>query len=249
MKSSFNKVFKIAVLTTDSDLFVRTKQQQLPIVENYVETSGAAFGSATIDIDGLSVVAQYWMLEPEKQWESVRNLYFHGTSGIIVLYNPATNNGIKLLQKQFREFIGVSKGKLVPFLVLGISSDVAKNVLTEKTQDLANDIMRWSGFNITHLVVDSTIDLQSTLSHFISTVHIWRAKAAVSTTLQLYFALDAVSNTKRNISQIVIQLRKLYISHRYALLSDQELEALIKEEAASALFISDTEDIIYSKLS
>jgi hypothetical protein len=250
--SSVDRVFKISVLAGDEALFAKLKDGPLgaDFNKSFIETKGSAFGMAKFPENSeKSLIAQFWMLYPGEQWLSIRQLYYRGTSGLILLYNPSDSKSKQSLQKLIREFVSFNKGITVPMFVFAVDTgNIAKDQISMKSKILAKDIMRWSGFRVDSFTLsDNEEEIKAAFMQFMDKIKNWRAKSVVFATLKIYFALDSIANKTRSIVKILHHLRHIYVAHLYELISDDELLALIREAAAEQYFKYDGKDIIYNK--
>ncbi len=247
-RAKVNRVFKVSVISNDVALFDRLKGGIFgeDFDSSYLQTKGANFAYTKIVVPDSSegyLMAQLWMLYPAKQWVSVRQAYYTGSSGLIVLLDPAEKDHLGWLRKLLREFVIASKGRLVPIMVVGVGEEVKKEE-NDRIHLVVKDIERWSGRPVQFVLSGDDRDV---LRDYIVSIRNDRAKGKILATLNMYFALDSISRESRSISQIIKHLRSLNISAYFSLIPDEEMKIFIREVAAEMYFKFDGEAIIYRR--
>ncbi|MHA2272156.1 MAG: GTP-binding protein [Candidatus Hodarchaeales archaeon] len=114
--------------------------------KSYMMTIGADFTTKTVDLDGQPVKLQIWDLAGQPRFESIRDLYYRGSLGALVLFDVTAPNTYKNIPNWVRELLrGNGKG-FVPIVLLGnkidLRSTVPNSILPEQGQILAEEISR-----------------------------------------------------------------------------------------------------------
>ena len=245
---SERNIFKISMITNDPEMYqdLRKGMFGIDFEKSYTETQGCAFAFSHYTDGDIRLTAQYWCMFPEPRWHAVRALYFKGSSGLIVLVNTAKSGSTELLNRIIREYISINRYPF-PIRIISKNKDAKGKTLGKEFVD---SISRWSGFDIPHLEMSDT-DEESlpSFTKFMTEVRDWRAVNVVSQALKVHFSLDAITSTSRQIAKICQQLRRIYISTYYTLISDDVLMELIRKNAISEGFEVDSsgENILYNK--
>jgi len=243
---SQRQIFKIAILSHDSFLFERLFDVfGVDFEKAMTQTSGASFSYSHFDMeDGQRLTAQFWMLDGSPQWSSIRNLYMKGASGIIILHDPTVKNATEINRRLLKEFVSVNRFQ-IPIIILNVEENIEQ---LSKSTSFAKDIARWRGYEVTAIGKDTT-EIDDILTEFMTRVKDWQARNVIFQTLKLYFNLDAINAEKRSISKIITQLRKIYTSQYYELLSDKEIFNIVRQAILIEGFDYNSEEkaIVYSK--
>lgn len=241
---SQRQIFKITILSPDVPLFDNlTSIFGIDFEKAKTETSGASFSYSHFQVEEtMRLTAQFWMLDASPQWVSIRNLYFKGASGIIILHDPTIKNASALNKRLLREFVSSNRFP-VPMLVIHIGEGEMSN-----TEKLAADIERWCGYSVP-VLTESSDQINTKLNTFMNDIKDWRARNVIFQTLKLYFSLDAISYETREVSKIISQLRRIYTSGYYELLSDEQLFDIIQQSIVIEGFQYDPESrsVVYTK--
>lgn len=247
--SETRNTFKITMLTHDTELFSKlTKEDNVfgyDFFKSYKKSAGASFSFSHLAVGNNRLTSQYWMLDPDPQWVSVRRLYYRGATGLVILINPKERNFAPRTERLIMEFVQINKFQ-TPILVL---YDGTSEKETKKTRKFIDNIERWAGYSISSININNTSDTEDVLVQFMDNVNNWSAKNIIYQTLKVYFLIDAISSKDRNVSTIVRQLRLIFVARYYALLSDAEIVDLIIDAAIKEGFTYDDEkrEIIYKK--
>lgn len=242
---SERQIFKVAILSHDEPLFERLFDVfGIDFEKAMTQTSGAAFSYSHFHIEeGQRLTAQFWMLDGSPQWSSIRNLYMKGASGIILLHDPSIKNATAINKRLLREFVSANRFP-VPIIVLNVSEDDN----SKETDKFAKDIERWSGYNVLSIHQDDN-EIETKLNEYMNDVKDWRARNVIFQTLKLYFSIDAINNTSRAVNKIIRQLRRIYTSRYYELLSDEDLFSIVLQAIMMEGFEYDPNEkcVLYQK--
>jgi len=244
-----NRVFKVSVIADDLTLYDRMKGGIFgsEFDKSYIQTQGANFGYTKVSVPESSegyLMAQLWMLHPGKQWTSVRQIYYTGSSGLMLIVNVEKDYNHTLYRKLIREFLVVNKGHIVPMMVVGMGERSQEN--DDRVMLLVKDLERWSGKHVPFVSCEDQ-DKLDVLKDYILNIRNTRTKAKVLATLNMYFSLDSVSRDHRPITQILTHLRSLNIAGFFSLIPDDEMMVFIREVAAEIYFRYDGDYILYKR--
>ena len=231
MSQETRNTFKITMLTHDTELFSKLTREDnvfgYDFFKSYKKSAGASFSFSHLSVGSNRLTSQYWMLDPDPQWVSVRRLYYRGATGLVLLINPKERNFAPRTERLIMEFVQINKFK-TPILVLydGTTENDSK-----KIRKFIQNIERWAGYSISSININNTSGTEDTLIPFMNNVNNWSAKNSIYQTLKVYFSIDAISSKERNVSTIVRQLRLIFVARYYALLSDAEIAELVVDAA------------------
>ncbi len=248
--SETRNTFKITMLTHDNELFSKLTQEDnvfgYDFSKSYKKSAGASFSFSHLTVGSNRLTSQYWMLDPDPQWVSVRRLYYRGATGLVLLINPKERNFAPRTERLIMEFVQVNKFE-TPILILSSGTTDKHAKVTEK---FIKNIERWAGYSISSININNTSGAEDSLTMFMNNVHNWSAKNSIYQTLKVYFSIDAISSKERSLSTIVRQLRLIFVARYYSLLSDTEIAELVVDAAVKEGFSYDDQkqDIIYKKV-
>lgn len=96
--------------------------------KSYMMTIGADFTTKTVDVDGQPVKLQIWDLAGQPRFETIRNLYYRGSLGALVVFDVTAPNTYKNIPNWINELLkGNGKGS-VPIVLLGNKIDLRNTV-------------------------------------------------------------------------------------------------------------------------
>ena len=243
-------IVKIAILSHDQSLYTKIQDYDIFGIEfnkSYTQTHGAAFAYSHFYMNNYRLTGQFWMLDANPQWLTVRNLYYKGVAGVLLIVDPREKGASEVINRLLREFISINRNT-VPIVVLGFNEKHKQ--ANKKSLNFAKQIERWSGTVIPHLNIQKeTSEIKDELIIFMNKVIDWQAKNVIYQTLKIYFSLDAIQNNTRSINKIIQQLRRIYTSRYYDLINDERITKIIYGVALSEGFSVNYNDanIIYKK--
>ncbi len=243
--SQINDIFKVALLSPDVDSYKMINVEDsifgYEFFRSYVDTQGAAFAFAHFNVDYQRLTAQFWALDPNPQWASVRNLYLKKTSGLILLINQNTKGWQDTINRLLIEFMAVNHYS-VPILIISKDDKEKKSLYKFK-----NNLVRWTGYEIPIIYLKSNDNTNQIMNQFMTNVKNWRANTVVFQTLKLYFSFDCILRSSRPIRDIIKHLRKIFISRYIRLVDDNYLQEIIIKAAIKSGFSKNETDIVHKR--
>lgn len=123
---------------------------------NYMATIGADFAIKRIDPDGRTVI-QIWDLAGQQRFSVVREGYYAGTKGAILVYDisrPATFYNLPNWISEVLE--NINRVEPVPFAIVGNkadlrSSDDSSFITNEQGIAYAKQLTQWAGLDIPYI--------------------------------------------------------------------------------------------------
>ncbi len=224
--------FKIAMITNNTELYSQINKRDsifgIEFYKSFTETSGASFAYSHFNLGDNRITAQFWMLEADGHWSTVRKIYLKGSAGLIILTN-GEKNAFDIINKLMLEYMSTTRFDN-PIIIIDMA-DMEKDM--RKVNKYAKSIERWAGYRVPviHIATYTENEINNALTEFIYNVKTWLAKNVLFSTLRLYFNLDSINHEKRSVSSIVKQMRKIYVSRYYHLVSDKELAMFIRQAA------------------
>lgn len=245
------EIFKIACLTHNNKLYAQLNDDEgifgLDFSKSFTPTRGAAFAFSHFNVGDQILTAQFWLLPMEEQWASVRNLYFKGSTGLIMLFDPKDKQNIETSNRMLTEFVAQKKFE-VPMLIMSKGKTEAQ---LKPAHKFAKHIQNWAGTVVPVVAFEKgmTDENWEIFTDFMSRVRDWSAKNIVFQTLSVYFSMDSIRNKERSIDVILRQLRKIYTARYYSLLDDTSLRRIIYLAVKRNGFQLDTkkDSIIYKR--
>jgi len=117
---------------------------------NYMVTIGADFG---IYHHSSTETFQIWDLAGQANFEVVRESYYKGTYGALLVFDISRPVTFENLPRWIEELKRNLDGELVPFVLVGNKADLRENsgkwaVKEEEGQNYANLLSDWSSFDV-----------------------------------------------------------------------------------------------------
>ncbi|MFW9996128.1 MAG: GTP-binding protein [Candidatus Odinarchaeota archaeon] len=113
---------------------------------NYLQTIGADFAVKQIKMDGRSITFQLWDLAGQERFKSVRNLYYAGTHGGLLLFDVTRRDSFDNTRKWIDEFKMHVRKKGRPVFLIGNKIDLRKegndnHITEEEAVELAEELV------------------------------------------------------------------------------------------------------------
>ncbi|MFX0090408.1 MAG: Rab family GTPase [Candidatus Hodarchaeota archaeon] len=96
--------------------------------DKYKSTLGADLTIKKLDINNKSIKCDIWDLAGQPRFSKVRNLYYTGSSGAILVYDITQPNSLENLNMWISEFDKYNTIKGVPLLIVGNKIDLREMV-------------------------------------------------------------------------------------------------------------------------
>ncbi len=96
----------------------------------YMVTIGADFSVKTVKIDDKEVRLQIWDLAGQRQFATVRSLYYGGSAGAILVYDVTNPQSYDNIPNWIAELLQNNDNKRVPLMLIGNKIDLRDKVTT-----------------------------------------------------------------------------------------------------------------------
>ena len=116
--------------------------------ENYLVTLGADFAIKRLGAD----VIQIWDLAGQAVYKSVREGYYKGAEGLVLVFDVTNVDSFTNLPKWLNEVINKTNS-IIPMILVGNKADLRDNnsgehVIQEDASNYAESLANWSGFEV-----------------------------------------------------------------------------------------------------
>lgn len=137
---------------------LRERYMGRPFQGTYMMTIGADFATKNTEIDGKEVKFQIWDLAGQPRFSSVRDIYYRGTTGALLVYDVTRQESFIDTPKWIEECFNSTGIGAVPIVILGNKIDlrdkVPNSLDTKYGIALAEEISKISakkGFDATYI--------------------------------------------------------------------------------------------------
>ena len=158
MKSK--KVFKIVLLGEGAvgKTALRHRYLGQSFKADYSMTIGADFAVKRVELDGSEVVAQIWDLAGQVRFQTVRELYYQGSAGALIVFDITRPDTFQKVPNWIDELIKnnkSNKSKVVPMILIGNKGDLretsSETILRETAEQYATDLSNWAELGVTYI--------------------------------------------------------------------------------------------------
>jgi len=157
MDQQHKKIFKVTLLGDGA--VGKTSLMKTYLGEGfksgYSMTIGADFAVKRLKIDGHDFVAQIWDLAGQQRFSAVREVYYRGTSGCLLVFDITRRVSFENIPSWIAELLKNNNNRIVPLILIGNKSDLrptAKDpVLREQAEEYARSLSAWSGFTVPYI--------------------------------------------------------------------------------------------------
>lgn len=119
---------------------------------NYNMTIGADFSVKQYEIYGERVISQIWDLAGQPRFSNVREVYYKGSTGAILVFDKTRPETFKSIPKWINELLKNNNNKVLPMVLVGNKTDIErnfKNSVSYKTGvKYAKELSKWCGFKV-----------------------------------------------------------------------------------------------------
>jgi small GTP-binding protein len=123
--------------------------------QSYSMTIGADFAVKRVNIDGMEIVAQIWDLAGQTRFASVREVYYQGATGALLVYDITRSDTFEHVPTWITELLENNKNKVVPMVLIGNKSDLRDTsdeaISLEAGKEYAKSLSEWSSFDIPYV--------------------------------------------------------------------------------------------------
>lgn len=95
---------------------------------SYNVTIGADFAAQTLKIDDSSITANIWDLSGQMKFKIMRETYYRGVTGAILVYDIARRDTFERLSDWVEELTKNNNGKIVPILLIANKQDLRDEI-------------------------------------------------------------------------------------------------------------------------
>jgi len=151
------KIFKVVVLGDGAVGKTALRHRYLGegFKQSYSMTIGADFAVKRVDLDGKEIVAQIWDLAGQLRFQSVREVYYQGAAGGLLVFDITRAATFESIPNWITELLENNKNKIVPMVLIGNKSDLRAStpeaITLESGQDYAKNLSAWSKFEIPYV--------------------------------------------------------------------------------------------------
>lgn len=151
------KIFKIVVLGDGAVGKTALRHRYLGegFKQSYSMTIGADFAVKRVDLDGKEIVAQIWDLAGQLRFQSVREVYYQGATGALLVFDITRSSTFESIPNWITELLENNKNKIVPMVLIGNKSDLRQTspeaISYEAGLDYSKNLSDWSKFEIPYV--------------------------------------------------------------------------------------------------
>ena len=122
---------------------------------SYLMTIGADFAVKRLRIDDQDFVAQIWDLAGQQRFSAVREVYYRGTSGCLLVFDISRRSSFENIPSWIAELLKNNSNRVVPIVLIGNKSDLRANakdpIMREQSEEYARSLSAWSGFTVPYI--------------------------------------------------------------------------------------------------
>ena len=123
--------------------------------QSYSMTIGADFAVKRVELDGKEIVAQIWDLAGQLRFQSVREVYYQGATGALLVFDITRSSTFESIPQWVTELLENNKQKIIPMVLIGNKSDLRDSspeaISEEAGSDYAQSLTTWSNFEIPYV--------------------------------------------------------------------------------------------------
>lgn len=155
--SNRRKIFKIVLLGDGAVGKTALRHRYLGegFKQSYSMTIGADFAVKRVKLDGDEIVAQIWDLAGQMRFQSVREVYYQGAAGALLVFDITRANTFENVPKWITELLENNKNRVVPMVLIGNKSDLRESeegsITYESGVEYAQNLSGWSKFEIPYV--------------------------------------------------------------------------------------------------
>jgi Ras-related protein Rab-11A len=118
-------------------------------------TIGADFAAKRAEVDGKEITAQIWDLAGQDRFSSVREVYYRGATGALLVFDITRLNTYEIIPKWISELMDNNSGRIVPMVLIGNKGDLRgggyDEVSTESGHDYGKILGDWCGYHVPYV--------------------------------------------------------------------------------------------------
>jgi small GTP-binding protein len=156
MSNSRKTVYKVVLLGDGAVGKTSIRQQYLGkgFKEGYSMTIGADFCVKRVELGDLTVTFQIWDLAGQQRFDVVREVYYRGSSGALLVFDVSNPSSFENLPSWLNELTKNNYDRIVPVVLIGNKTDLRGKVPClprEAGTQYANSLTEWTGFDVPYL--------------------------------------------------------------------------------------------------
>ncbi len=155
MSTNRRKIFKIVLLGDGAvgKTALRTRYLGEGFKKSYSMTIGADFAVKRVNLDGTEIVAQIWDLAGQIRFQSVREVYYQGATGALLVFDITRTETFENIPNWITELLENNKNRVVPMVLIGNKSDLRdeNSITKEAGEEYAKSLSSWSNFEIPYV--------------------------------------------------------------------------------------------------
>ncbi|MCY3410450.1 MAG: GTP-binding protein [Candidatus Heimdallarchaeota archaeon] len=121
--------------------------------KTYSMTIGADFAAKTLTFDSNRITANIWDLSGQHKFKIMRETYYKGVSGAILVYDITRKETFDSLNNWINELIKNNNGEMVPILIIANKVDIRdeNSLPTEVGEGYAKEISERYNLNVDYV--------------------------------------------------------------------------------------------------
>ncbi|MFV2014510.1 MAG: GTP-binding protein [Candidatus Heimdallarchaeota archaeon] len=167
------KIYKVVVLGDGAVGKTALRHRYLGegFKQSYSMTIGADFAVKRVELDGKEIVAQIWDLAGQLRFQSVREVYYQGATGALLVFDITRSSTFESIPQWVTELLENNKQKIIPMVLIGNKSDLRESspeaISHDAGAEYAKSLTTWSNFEIPY-VETSALNGENVESAFIT---------------------------------------------------------------------------------
>jgi len=157
MAAGQRKIFKITLLGDGAVGKTSLRKTYLGegFKDGYSMKIGADFAVKRLRIDDQDFVAQIWDLAGQQRFSAVREVYYRGTSGCLLVFDISRRSSFENIPSWIAELLKNNSNRVVPIVLIGNKSDlratIKGSIMREQSEEYARSLSQWSGFSVPYI--------------------------------------------------------------------------------------------------
>jgi small GTP-binding protein len=151
------KIYKVVVLGDGAVGKTALRHRYLGegFKQSYSMTIGADFAVKRVELDGKEIVAQIWDLAGQLRFQSVREVYYQGATGALLVFDITRSSTFESIPQWVTELLENNKQKIIPMVLIGNKSDLRESspeaISFDAGNEYAKSLTNWSNFEIPYV--------------------------------------------------------------------------------------------------
>ncbi len=155
--ANHKKIYKIVLLGDGAVGKTALRHRYLgeAFQQSYSMTIGADFAVKRVNIDGEEIVAQIWDLAGQIRFQSVREVYYQGATGALLVFDITRSETFENIPNWITELLENNRNKIVPMVLIGNKGDLRQEspdaIPYEAAVEYSKELSKWSQFEIPYI--------------------------------------------------------------------------------------------------